>query len=226
MAEFLAGDVEKAIEITRKLIVENGESCVLLCNLSSMYKAQKDEDKARYYYQKALTYQQNSEVDTYKLATCALENEDHFKAVELLTEILKERNLDVRLMHLYGVALLNCGKLVEGEKVLNELCRIEPTNLTNKYFANLAYKLLNGADTKGVNPPFMYNGEIPYKEGNKRLGLIGKIVEYDQSSREKELKKPYVLESVQWGLDMGEEEVAKACIFILSSSTNKNNIKF
>ncbi|MBR5192420.1 MAG: hypothetical protein IKW33_03315 [Clostridia bacterium] len=225
VAEFLSGDVEKGIEITRKLIIENGESCALLCNLSSMYKSKEDKEKALYYYKKALTYPKKQEEDTYKLATCALENEDHEKAVELLTEILKERGLDVRLTHLYGLALLNCGKLTEGAKELNELYRIDPTNLTNKYFANLANKMVDGVDTKGLTP-FLYNGEIPYKEGNKRLSIIGKVVEYDQLAREKELKKPYVNESVKWGLEMGEEEVAKACIFILSSSTNKENIKY
>lgn len=225
VTEFLSGDVEKGIEITRKLILEKGESCALLCNLSSMYKSKEDNDKALYYYKKALTYPKKQEEDSYKLATCALENEDHEKTVELLTEILKERGLDVRLTHLYGLALLNCGKLVEGAKQLNQLYRIDPTNLTNKYFANLANKMVDGLDTKGLTP-FLYNGEIPYKEGNKRLSIIGKVVEYDQPAREKELKKPYVNESVKWGLEMGEEEVAKASIFILSSSSNKENVKY
>ncbi len=225
ICELLEGNVEKAIEITRNLIMEHGESCVLLCNLSSMYKAKKEDDKAQYYYKKALTLYNKTEEETHKLGTCALENNDHFKAVELIYEILKENPYEIKLKFLYGVALLNCGKIEEGAKELNETNRIEPTNLTFNYFSKLANQMLNGLDTKGYTP-FLYNGEIPYKEGNKRLSLIGKVVEYDSAMREKELKNAYVKESVKWGLDMGEDEVAKACIFMLSSSKDPKNVRY
>ncbi len=220
MLKFVLGDVDSGIEITRKQLDAIGDNLGAYANLSSMYFAKNDADKSRYYYLKALAEPICDVADLYKMASCALEQLEHEKAVDFLERIIKERPYDTNIRFLLGLGLINCNRYERAQNELSYLVRLKPWDACVKYYASLAEKLLTRGDTDNVLP-LEYTDSLPPNEEVRRLSVLKNLPNRDRDKLNRALKKDDVFECVLWGLYSSEESVFKLCVLVLVTSAQK-----
>ncbi len=215
VSSFLAGNTDKAIEISRSLTaIENGKLSGY-CNLASMYRHKGDLDKSEYYMQKALERPVTDIEEYYKLAICALESGRHDKAAEYLKEIVSERSYELNMRFFYGLALLNTGKFKEGYEELSALYRINPYDAAYKHYAAAARSLLSGNDYYRSAMPFRYEIDVPDDVAEKYTRIIDRL----SGNADKggfRISRRDAEESIEWGLYKGDAAMAKQCAVILS----------
>lgn len=222
LAEFLNGNVDKAIEICRYLIKENGESVSYYCNLSSFYNFKGDSEKSRYYYDRAISLPEIKEDEHYKLATCSLEQGEHFRAIKHLDIILKEKPYEINLKYLLGLALINAGLCERASHIFRELFTISPDNAVYKFYLQMADSL-SEKKTKYQNYlPLIYQDDLPKLEIQKRKKRIKGYLNLQRSSFNKKLSTEELYFDCRWAFCYGDEECEKLLTFLLIASQNGN----
>jgi tetratricopeptide (TPR) repeat protein len=100
VANFMQGEDEESIKTCKESLKRKGENITAYCNLCTCYYNKHDDEKADFYYKKALALYDKSVEKSYLLASCAIEQRDHFTANECLSKILLERKYDI-MMRVY-----------------------------------------------------------------------------------------------------------------------------
>ncbi len=198
--------------VARESLAVHGENMTAYCNLSNVYDFKEDYEKSEYYYQKALELKKGDANEEYKLATCALERNDHRVIKECLDKILSERKYDTAMQFFYGIAQLNMGDFEGGRKTLNKVYRLDPTDETFKFYAEYAEKLFSGGSREYL--PIRYIKGLPEsisKAYEKKLDALSAVAHKTGVS----LKNPEYRQVVEWGLDCGED-IARKAVFVLA----------
>lgn len=220
VVKFLEEDVNEAIKLCQKLVKEKGESVSICCNLSSMYAYKRDKEKSRYYFLRALELKPETEEDNYKIASCALENEEHQTGIKYLDILLKDRPYDVTMRFFSGIARLNTGDYDGAEREFSTVIKIDPFNHCYNYYYRLAEKLKDGANA-GRLIPLKYVYLLPRSEETARIKRIRALYEEDFAKIRSEIKKESVADLLDWGLVDGDNQTAKLCAFVLAKADCK-----
>lgn len=219
IAYFLSGETKKGIEICRNLIKENGYDITLSANLSSMYKYDGNEEKAEYYYLKALEFEPKTIEDRYKISTCALEQGDTDTAIKNIEYVLKDRPYDTGIKFFYGLVLINCKNFEKAVSVFSDLYIINPKDLTIEYYLKLASSLLEG-DEKAKEYqrllPLAYIESIPISQVKKREKKIKELASADEKTIKQALKKTWIKDYLKWGIRQSNDTIVRASIFIIA----------
>ena len=225
LACFLAGDVEKAVEINRKRLKEGGDKFTIYCNLSSMYGALKNKEKSQYYYSLALSEPPKSTEDEYRLATASLEQHNEEKGLALLEKVAKERQYDIDTDYLLSLVKINTGRYEEAEKLLKKLLKINPYDFLWKYYYKLVKKLIKGDEQAKALLPISYELDIPVKE---REEWVNKVKHTALASLGTGKRPERFNEIMEWGVRnySGNETFAKACVLSYGGLKNKAEEKF
>ncbi len=224
LAEFLSGNVDRAIEINKKIIEERGENVSALCNLSSMYNLKNDDDKSDYYYRKALLTEKDREEDNYKLATCSLERGEHKKAIEYIDLITSDRPYEINLKYLLALALLNAGEYERAKKTFFELVSIVPDNAVYNYYLKATVSILDGKNMDKIFP-IPYEDDYPKSERVNVKKRISKYLAMDLPQIKKQLSKKEFLFDALWAFNHGDEETSKMMAFLLATLHDKRSDK-
>ena len=220
---FLTGEVDKAIDISRKALETEGKSTSILCNLSSMYKYKKNDDKSAYYYREAKSIFDGDKEGLYKLATCSLEQGDTESAIEYLEKVCKDRPYDQNMNYLYALALANARKMDLALSVMKKALLVTPDNVVIKYYVDLFSSILDGQVFDDLFP-LEYISDLPQKERQKRSRKIDALFVMETGKVIDKLNDQKVLDTVLWGLEHAGEKTAKKCVFILTQiNTPKAN---
>ena len=213
---FLNKKDKQMLEVCKNSLEHNGENVTAYCNLSSLYHSKSDNEKSRYYYSQALRLNSGSIEHAYKIATCAMEQNDHETACTTLSKILTERNYDVTMNYFYAIALANKGNYSASAKIFCQVYKTYPNDKLVRFYAEYLTQLADGGGEKNLFP-LPYSKELPsliVKKYKKKITeLFGDIKKLPS-----QLKKPEIKEILEWGLTQDKEEYAKNTVFILAET--------
>ena len=209
--------VDVAIDVCRKILKANTNNFSAICNLSSLYNSQDNQDKANYYYELAKSLFNDSVDQSFTIYDCAIEQKDGSLIRRCYKNITKEFPNETAIIFPYAIMLSNCGEYQEAYKQISYLRKLFPSDIEYKFFADYLNKLCaTGQDDKGFLP-FDYKKELPEKqilEYVKRIEdvyaqsiLVGNVV----------LKKQD-LNVFVWSILHGDPLFYKHSIFLLAFS--------
>lgn len=221
---YLSGKYREGIDKCKEYISLRGESMDLCCHLSSLYAGLKNRAKKIEYYEKALTFSENTMKDTYRLAYCAFDMCDHATAGRCMGKIVADRPYDVNMRIYYGIALLNLGDYHGAREQFGTALRILPEDYVADYYYKVADGVLGG---KRKRPPvYKYVTELPDKEINARIDKLS-VLEKADSQKLKSLitTSPYS-EYLKWGLDCPDAGLCSASTFTLMAGEKEETDKW
>lgn len=222
---FITGEVDKAIDLTKDLIKEKGETASLLCNLSSMYGYKKDADKSKYYYEKAKSIFDGEKEGLYKLSTCALEQNDTSTAVEFLAKVLFDKPNEVNMNYLYALALANAFDFEKASIYIKKVLLFKPDDAVVRYYEKVFSSKQTSNEYDAVFP-LEYIDDLPSSERQKRTRRIDQLFTMETKKVEGKIKDQSVRDCLEWGIQKGKEKTVKKCIFILSQIKSEYAKKF
>ena len=218
VAFFLQGEDDKSLESCKESIKINGGNLTAYCNLSTYYFNKDDKEKSAFYYKKALECFDNSTEQSYHMASCAIEQEDHLTANQCLCRIVKERKYDVIMRFYYAVSLINLGEYERAKEEFSFALRLNPFDRVINFYVNLTKNILDGEVQSLSLLPLKYQKEYPDKITKKFKRFIKELI-----SEKKELsvlKKPENLDAIYWGIFCQDETLNKECAILLWFAKN------
>ena len=221
IALFMDDNLEEAEKVCRDSIARHGENITAYCNLSTIYDMKEDFEKREYYYQKALTLRTGATNESYKIATCAIERDDHSVSERCLETILSERPYENTMRFFYGLTKINLGKYDQAERELKTAYRTDPTDAITAYYLDLAKRLQAGDEKAKKLLPLKYVKELPKNLSAKRATSICGALKTPEKmhalTKSKENRDLYI-----WGMLYGSDEVMRASVLVLSSTSTRN----
>lgn len=211
---FMCDRLDEAEIECRSSLARHGDNVTAYCNLSTVYDMKEDYEKSDYYYQKALACTTGERGDAYKIATCAIERQDHERVKECIEKILKERANEQSMMFFLAQAQANLGNFYLAEQTLKKVIQIDPFDSVSRFYYDYVKRLANGEGDSLSLLPFKYVKELPE---SITTGYAKKLLELIKTPQKiaTELKKATVKEMVEWGLYSEKSEVMRACVYIL-----------
>ena len=214
---FMSEKFDDAEQICRYSLEKYGESVTSYCNLSTIYDMKEDFLNSEFYYQKALEQRKGENSEAYRLATCAIQCEDHQTAADCLKVILDERPYEISMRYFYGLALANLGNYSHAVKELKEAAFLNPDDFVVDFYLDYLISLEKGKGDKLNLLPLKYVKELPeciVKDYEKQIRSLATSPEKVALA----IKKKSVKSAIDWALLHGSSEVMRSAAFILSLS--------
>ena len=214
---FMTEKFDEAEEICRKSLDAHGENVTAYCNLSTIYDMKEDFNNSEFYYRKALNCVKGEKSEAYKLATCAIEREDHAVAADCLNKILLDRPYEITMRFFYGLALANLKKFDRAEQELKEAYSFNPDDVIVKYYYDYVCALAQSKGDIDDLMPFKYVKEIPEKITKKWEKIIDGASQTPERA-EAALKKQDTQKIIEWAIFHGNSQTMRTAVYILSLS--------
>lgn len=215
-ALFLAKSDDEAIEVCKDSLIRHGENVNAYCNLSSVYAAKGDADKAEYYYSRALGARKGIDAENYKIAASAIERGDDFTAKNSISVILKERPYDDVMTFFYAIACINLGDYESGKTMIETARKINSEDDIYRYYSALFNDICENPSLADEFLPFKYVKGLPKTTESAIKREITKIMNG---------KLPYsmlsddsVRQNLKFALKFEDRKTAKSAAFLLGSS--------
>ena len=219
-AYYLSEEDDLAIEACKFSLSFHGENVTAYCNLSTIYKMKNDDEKSAYYYKKALESRKGEPTEYYKIATCAVEQDDNAIASECFKFILTERPYEVELRYFRGLSLLNLGKYEEAVDEFSFVLRIVPTAPFPKYYLGLAKKIRDGDANSLKLLPVKFARELPKKVARANKKRLIAVAD-DPLSVKSFFSKKENRDVATYGLFSCDSETARLAAYALSLSDSE-----
>ncbi len=219
LAYIMNDDSDKASDVARTSLANHGDNVTAFCNLSTVYDMKEDFEKSEYYYQKALSCRKGEETEAYKLATCAIEREDHLTVKTCLEKILQDRPNDLIMRFFYGISLLNLRDYNGAYEQLSKVFRIVPFDGVYKYYARLSLALKDGNKVKDLPNKFRYIKLFPEEVEKKMDERLTELLK-NPVKAEASLKKPETRELLINALKI--PDLARKSVYVLSTTTSSH----
>lgn len=226
LAYFLTDEYAQAIDKLKKYKEKFGEDVFCLCNLSSIYHFSENEDKANYYYKKALKLTASGTVENLKMATVAIEQQDHATAVLYLEKVVDEKFFDTKVLILYGIALINSNESEKAKSVFEKLIKIDFEDPVYKFYLGLTKKLIDKDEKAEKYLPLNYDEEVPEKEAKKRAKKINDFTKKTVKEITVAFKKQEIKDTFIWGLKNRNSSLAEETALILTALPDKEYGEF
>ncbi|MBE5734262.1 MAG: tetratricopeptide repeat protein [Clostridiales bacterium] len=214
---FMSDDLDGAEEVCRQSLKLHGDNVTAFCNLSTVYDMKEDFDNSDYYYRKALSCKKGDKAEAYKIATCAIEREDHQMLLECLTTILNERPYELNMLFFSGLCYANLGNFERAEQQLKTALSLDPEDSVVRFYYDYVNGLLvSGADEQNFMP-FKYVKELPEQVISKYKKKIKSLVKNPEKMASM-VKKTEVRKVLEWGLFSLDSQVVRDCVFVLTNT--------
>lgn len=217
VAYFLQDKDEETVKTCKKSIEINGENLTAYCNLCTYYYSKSNLEKSQYYYSKLLSLFDKSTSQSYQVASCAIEQNDHQTVNFCLSNIVKERQYDITMRLYFAISYANLSNYESALREFSYALKLNPLDRVIKYYVNLMKSVIEG-DKKALDMlPLKYNKDYPEKLAKEYKSFIGDLIseKVDLGT----LKKKG-LDSLYWGIFCNEEEVNKECAILLWFAKN------
>ncbi|MBO4251109.1 MAG: tetratricopeptide repeat protein [Clostridia bacterium] len=215
-ALFLEKNDDEAIEVCKDSLARHGDNVNAYCNLSSVYSARGDVDKAEYYYSRALDARKGADSENYKIAACAIERGDDLTAKNSISRILKERPYDDVMTFFYALACVNLGDFEAGKKMMESARRISPEDEIYGYYSELVNEIYENNSLADGFLPFKYAKTLPKSVESEIKREISKVMsgKADKSfSSDLKFRK-----DLRYALKFEEVNTAKNAAYLLGVS--------
>lgn len=215
---FMLKEDAKAIKVNKFTLSKFGDDVYAYCNLSTLYNAKRDEEKSGYYYAKALSSRKGELGESYKIATCAIEQNDFSVAEKCIEKVLDDRPYDSIMWFYFGVSKVNQGNFSGGEQAFSTAYRLCPYDSVFEFFANyFGVASESGKDRLNICP-VSFDKVLP---SQVRRTYKRKITSFVGVSAENVVKNKQNLKILLWGVKEADEETAKKCAVTLAFNSNR-----
>lgn len=217
ICRFMGDNLDGAEQACRDSIELYGENVTAYCNLSTVYEMREDFDKSEYYYRKALSCMKGSKDEAYKIATCAIERDDHATVYNAVQEILQDRPYETAMRFFFGITKANTGDYEGGLQELKHALMIDPDDYVIRYYVDYLSDIVMGLGDKYNLVPFKYVKEVPetiQKEWKKKIKTLIKQPEKVVTA----IKKEEWRQILRLGIYSNDTEFMRDCVYLLSFS--------
>ena len=217
-ALFLDNKDDELIEVCRDSIERHGENVTAYCALSSLYNARGDEDKADYYYRRALKIRKGERPECFKISACAIERRDDAVVDENVEKILQERPYDDVMNFFQGIARINLGDIAGAEKSFYNAYRIDPKDPVYKFYAELIAKAEKDNSCLDDLLPLKYAKKLPERLERAYRKELNAFLNGKKNEIYPELDE--TIENNRIFLYSDDVKTAKSAAFCLSAAGN------
>lgn len=216
IAHLMNEQYDEAADVARSSLAMHGDNVTAFCNLSTVYDMKEDKDKSEYYYKKALEYRKGEENEEYRIATCAIEREDHSTVKACLQKIVEERPYDVVMRFFYGISLINLGEYPSASEELLKVYKTDPYDMVFEYYAKLALGLKDGRVKELSFNKIRYMKLLPEQVEKEYKKMISDLTANPQKACSA-IKKPNVIKVLEYVLRSADKDVARQAVYLLST---------
>lgn len=220
VAEFLRGDTDKGIALSRQAYKADNNNVFALCNLSSMYFVKEDMVNSRRFYEKALAVNPTGLEDMLKLAMSACEQREHRTALDYFEKLLEDKPNDVNYLYLSGVAHFNLGHLYIARDFIFKALSLKGRDPVYEHYI----RIIDGAIERGLEGKandLKYFTQLPEEQIAINKKLIKNIASLTINELDKALNKPEAVNAIEWAFNYGDTETQKLCVYVLASAKAK-----
>lgn len=217
VCKFMSDKLDEAEDVCRASLERHGANVTAFCNLSTVYDMKEDFDNSDYYYRKALEIRKGEQGEAYKIATCAIEREDHQTVLDCLNTILIDRPYELAMRFFYGLAFVNIGNFQLGYEQLKIAYSLDDKDVAVKFHLDYVKDIIDGEGDYLNLLPFKYVKDIPEqvaKNWKKKLRALTKNPEKFSSA----MKKIEWQKILEWGLTCNDLDIMRDCAYVLSSN--------
>ena len=212
---FMSDDLDKAEEVCRYSLKKHGDNITAFCHLSTIYDMKEDFDNSEFYYQKALALRTGDKGESYKIATCAIERQDHENVCKCIEKILEERPYEYAMRFFYALSLANLKDYERAEKELKKAYLIDPSDQAIKFYLDYITGLKNeGSDYLDLMP-FNYIKDMLEKVVNDFKKKVSSLIKHPDRIYSA-LKKQDIKTMVSWGLKCNDSDLMHDIAYMLS----------
>ena len=204
-------------------MARHGENVTAYCNISSLYHARGDDEKAEYYYRRALTVRKGEKAEDYKIAACAIERGDDELVKRCVLTILEERPYDDVMNFFYGVSLINTGDFAGGATAINVSLKISPEDPVYEYYSDFARKLTDAKAEERKALPLKYVKALPSDAESRYKKTVNAFVNGKKSYES--LSDDGVKKILKAELFSEDIKIAKSAAFLLGVSGTEKDRK-
>jgi len=220
LAYMMTGEFKKALTVNKRYMELKGENLTSLCNLSGIYCSTDDGDeKGKYYFEKARSFDDGNFEAAVKLAACAIATGDDVYAVEYINRVLDERPFAIEMRFFLGIALINLNRYDEATDEMSRVLRTDPDDRTVRFYLSFIRELKKGKKSAEKKLPLKYETDVPAFERRRREKFIKDIVSGEVKITDRTFFKTETREIIKWAIRKGDDEVARNALFILSTLT-------
>lgn len=213
LAYFFDGKKQKAIEMSKKVLLSQPLNLHACCNLALFYSDMNDHASATAYLDKLDGFLDIAPEDMHKVALTYCELGYHEKAYKWFLKIVTFQPYDTRILHFCGLAAFNCGQYAEALGCFAKILKIDPNNSLALYYKTRAEEARQGKVRKELE----YVYQVQYDEIKRRIGYLNECLKLkDEHLREKWKQDTYFKSVIFWGLHYGDEYIKKIVLEIMS----------
>lgn len=220
-ALFLGKYDDEAIDVCKDSIARHGENVNAYCNLSSVYAARGDTDKAEYYYSLALNARKGVDVENYKIASCAIERGDDLTVKNSISVILKERPYDDVMTFFYAIACINLGDYESGKNMIETARKISPEDDIYRYYSTLFNDICGNNSLADEYLPLKYVKALPKQVETEIKREITKLM--NGKLPVSMLGDARVRENLKYALKFEDRKTAKSAAFLIGGSEKQED---
>ena len=213
---FMNDDLDGAEEVCRQSLKMHGDNVTAFCNLSTVYDMKEDFDNSDFYYRKALACKKGDKGEAYKIATCAIEREDHEMLLECLKAILDERPYELNMLFFNGLCYANTGKIERAREQLKFALALDPEDSVIKFYYDYVKEIFETGADKDNLLPFKYVKELPEQVIKKYKKSLKELIKNPEKMAYK-VKKQEVKNILEWGIFSPDNEIMHDCVFALTN---------
>jgi len=212
LAHYCAGEAERAIELSRQILLKDRHSPHALCNLLLFSQGIGDERTVEQYRPLLAKANCFEAEDDLKVALTYCELGEHDKAYPLFQRALEDIPYDYQALYFAAACANNLGHDQEAEKYLGEMAKLWPEDSVVQYYLQ-QIRLCRKEDRPLT---MLYNCQVPEQEIQQRLVYLNRqFVLEDEELQQVWQTEPQFYSLIKWGIDAGGEVARRMIVSVL-----------
>lgn len=207
----------------KEINAERGENLVVYTLMSVIYFEQKNADKSRFYYEKALKLYDGKKNDTLSLFYSAINFGEHETLYKLLKKLVEFFPYDDVFAIKLATACYNLGKLEESYEAFKKAKRILPFSVTLNGYLQLIKRALDGEN--GLPKTLSYDAETEEEYLISARETVINRLEKLVVSKKKNCKKPKIemglKEAYDLTISLNDKVIGHRAIYLLLNEKKK-----
>jgi tetratricopeptide (TPR) repeat protein len=215
LAYYCEGNTDKAVEMTKDILIEYPKNIHANCNLAIMLNDSGNETEVSELKRVILGFDTNDPDELHKIAVTLCELKLHKEANSALKELLQYRPYDVKLLHYYAVSWFNMKNFRESLFLWNRIEKILPENMISNYYKKLTQNYIKeDKEFKELG----YHFQVPYEEIIFRVRKINDLLKLSiEDLKQKWERNDWTQGLFVWSLSLNDNLMKKGILNAVAS---------
>ncbi|NLT16271.1 MAG: tetratricopeptide repeat protein [Clostridiales bacterium] len=223
LAYYCNKDLDRAIEVSRKVLAECPNNIHANCNMAIFCREKEDEARVREAVRRILRINTKDPEEIHKICITFCELGMHQDAQRMLKQLLSYYAFDKKVLHYLAVSHFNLQQYHAALDYWNRVLKLDPMNTVAGYYRNLSNQyLLREMPERQLS----YHYQVPFDEIIRRIKYLNDCVRLSvQDLREHWEHDPEFFGIINWGLEINDAIIKKAVINLVASFRDERAIE-